>query len=232
MRTSYARTAVLTLAIGLAGFAAGCGSHAAGSPEAAPPAAGTAAPPVLTGSSSPPPVAGTAGTPSAAGARTAGTAAPRANRGAAKAAAAQAGPVARCTGRDVTAELRIGKLAGGRQSAALTVRNTAAAPCELTGFPELQLLGHGYDPISTMVVHEGSSVPLRLASGATAWSSLSWATTPAADEHTGGCQPAASRLAVFVPSDQTEVDVDYSAGPICAHGRVEANAFRAGIPTA
>ena len=156
-------------------------------------------------------------------------AAPPAHRGVA--AAVPAGPVARCSGHDVRADLLIGKRAGGRQDAALTVRSTAAAPCDLTGFPDLQLLGHGDDPISTMVVRAGSPAPLRLAAGGTAWSSLSWTTTPAADEPAGRCQPTADRLAVFVPADHTEVDVDFSAGAVCAHGRVEANAFRAGHPT-
>ena len=224
MNSPYPRMIVLALAVGLAGITAGC-AHS-GHDEAAPadavprrpvassPAVSVSAPPVV------PPAASAANPP-----RQAGTGPQRAMK------ATPAAPAARCSGRGLTAGLEIGNLSGSTQSAALSVRNTTAQPCTLSGFPDLQLLGHGEDPISTLVVHTGSAGTLQLSPGATAWAPLTWSTAPATDEPAGGCEPSASRLAVFAPGDSTQINLDYSAGPICGHGRIAASAFRAGAPT-
>jgi hypothetical protein len=232
MKTCYPRITVLALAIGLAGVTSGCGkSH---HDEAATPAALPPTPVVSSSagslSAAPPSVAGS----DAAVAPAAGAAKPRHPAGAGPQSATKSGAhaaAARCSGRSLTAALRIQGLSGGTQNAALTVRNKTAQPCTLAGFPDLQLLGHGDDPVSTLVLRAGPAGVLRLSAGGTAWAQLRWGTTPASDEPAGGCEPAASRLAVFAPGDRTQINLDYSAGPVCQHGRVQANAFRAGLPT-
>lgn len=230
MKTAYTRMSVLALAVGLAAITAGCGkSHhdeTAGPPAAPLPADAAAGPPS--------PAAPAAATASAAADGPAPAIGGDMTKPSARSAAKAAPPAAsaRCSGTDLTAGLRIGALAAGRRAAALTVRNRTSRPCTLGGFPALQLLGRGDDPISTLVVHEGSAPALRLSPGATAWAPLTWGTSPVADEPTGGCEPAASRLAVFAPDDEKQINLDYSAGPVCDHGRVQASAFRAGTPTA
>ena len=224
MKLSNARTTLLTMAIGLAGLTAGCGSpaHDDALPVLTP--TGGAATPSIT---SPSPAASLpASLPAAPLPASAPVSLPAT---ATQAGRAPDGPVARCSGKELAADLQPPAAAGDRRSAALSLRNTGSKPCSLSGFPDLQLLGHADDPISTLVVHTGPAGSVRLAPGATAWAALIWTTKAAADEPAGGCEPAAGRLAVFAPSDENQLDVTYSAGPICEHGRVEAGAF-SGVP--
>jgi hypothetical protein len=131
-------------------------------------------------------------------------------------------------------QLRLGAPeSAGRRSAAVGVHNGSTSACGLDGYPDLQLLGQGTDPISTLVVPTGSHSLVRLEPGATAWSALDWSTRAGAGEpQAGPCQPAAARLAVFAPHDRTELDVAFSAGPVCRFGRIEAGAFATKPPIA
>lgn len=133
-----------------------------------------------------------------------------------------------CTGRELEAQLRVAAATGGERTAALGLRNKTGAPCTIDGYPDLQLLAAGTDPISTSPVHVGSKSRITVAPGATVWSALRWSVVAASGEPgTGACEPTASQLAVFAPDDIVELDIPFSAGPICQHGRIEVGASKA-----
>lgn len=138
-------------------------------------------------------------------------------------AAPAGGPVARCAGSALQASFRIdpaGKTA--QRGGAVGLRNTSTTACTVSGFPGLQLLGRGDDPISTFNVRDAKAPrAILLAPGQTAWAALTWTVSPAADEpRSDPCQPSAVRLGVNPPDDRTQLYVPYAAGPVCDHGRI------------
>jgi hypothetical protein len=134
-----------------------------------------------------------------------------------------------CAGRQLAADFRLGNPGNGGQarSGAVGLRNVSGAGCTLVGYPGLQLVGRGNDPISTYTVHGGGpGRVLVLAPGRTAWAVLSWTTAPASDEPSSEpCQPAAAQLAVNPPNDQTQLYAAFGGGSVCDHGRMTINPF-------
>jgi hypothetical protein len=225
----------IALAAAFAGAAAGCGSpDTEAAPTVAGPTSGTtagaptsAATPTLTATplpgATPSSTSPAAATPPAPGRPLAAG-----SGGHSKSGSSSSTGRALCSGHAVVAQLRPGAGSGDRRSATIGLTNASAVSCTLSGFPELQLVAAGNDPVSTLTVRKGQPSTVRLKPGATAWSALSWTTRAAADEPASGrCQPAADRLAVFAPQDHVEMDVTYSGGPVCQHGRIEVGAFRA-----
>jgi hypothetical protein len=133
-----------------------------------------------------------------------------------------------CTGRELQAQLKIAAASDGRRTAALGLRNKSSSPCTVDGYPDLQLLASGADPISTSPVHIGAKTRVSVAPGATAWSALSWSVVAGSgDPSTGACGPTVSKVAVFAPDDTVELDVPFSAGSVCQHGRIEVGPLKA-----
>lgn len=230
MHQRRACCAFIALAAGLVGTLTACGS-ASESPTTPTAAAGPAE---ARGASGTP----FAGNPSGPSSGLASTPPSRLPTSGAAAGASPKNPgqqrLASCSGHMVQAQLQLAaSSSAGRRAGAVGLRNTSTRPCGIDGHPDLQLLGRDADPISTVVVAARSHSPIRLAPGATAWATLTWSTLAGADEpRTGTCEPAASRLAVFAPQDQTQLDVVFSGGPVCQHGRIEVGAFGAKSPTA
>jgi hypothetical protein len=129
---------------------------------------------------------------------------------------------ATCSGSVLQAQLRTAPADGSRRTGSVGLRNTAQTACTLSGFPDLQLLGTGNDPISTLGVRTaGTPGAVVVGPGRTAWAGLTWITTPAFDEPSSGpCEPAAVQLAVFAPNDRTQLSIAYAGGPVCDHGRI------------
>jgi hypothetical protein len=141
---------------------------------------------------------------------------------------ARAGDAPACAGSVLQAQLKVDGTVG-KATGAIGLRNQSAAACTVTGFPDLQLLGRGDDPISTRAAPTaGSPAAVRLEPGATAWSPVTWSTVASADE-ASPCEPAAERLAVFAPGDKTQLNVAYSAGPVCDHGLIQVGPFSARV---
>jgi hypothetical protein len=131
-----------------------------------------------------------------------------------------AGAAPPCPGTALTAQFEANSGKAGQRSGRVGLRNGSGAVCSVIGFPEVQLVGRGDDPISTYTVHDGAARLVLLAPGQTSWATLTWSTQAAADEPaTGPCQPSAERLAVFAPHQQTQLNVPFAAGPVCVHGQ-------------
>jgi hypothetical protein len=127
-----------------------------------------------------------------------------------------------CSGSALQALFQANAANGSQRSGAVGLRNQSASVCTVSGYPDLQLLGRGDDPISTSVVKDAKSpAVVRLAPGQTAWAAMAWRTAAVADEpQSGPCQPAAGRLAVFLPGQTTQLSTSFDAGSVCDHGRI------------
>jgi hypothetical protein len=231
MKRNRARSVALAMLAAYCGCLAACSSAHPAAPRGAAAAEVPATGPGIgppTGSTPPP-----AG-PSAGAAATTSPAAPGPGRGAtAPSPRAASKSQLPCPGSALRGRLRVAPaIHANQRTATVGLVNTSKQTCTVNGYPDLQLLGAGTDPISTMTVHAGSAAAVRLAPGATAWATLRWSAVASADEAADACQPAASRLAVFAPHDTTELDVAFSGGRVCQHGRIQVGAFGARAPQA
>jgi hypothetical protein len=193
--------------LAVAAATAACARHAPVTPAAAAP---SGAAPLASGQSSGP---GPAPATTSSSSATAGpNGAPAGPAGAA---------VPSCPASALEARFRVTGGDSTRRSGSVGFHNQGKTACTLSGFPDLQLLGRGDDPISTSVVRDGARPGvIRLAPGQTAWAAVTWTAVAAADEpRSGPCQPAAVRLAVFPPAQLTQLSTDYTAGVVCDHGR-------------
>ncbi len=137
-----------------------------------------------------------------------------------------------------TAQLHVsfGQLgAGAGNRYVQLVLTNAGAPCQTSGYIGMQLLGPGNQPIPTVIARSTQSpvVTVTLASGAQASTQLHWAGIPLSDEaQTGPCEPNPTQAQVTPPNEFQSAVVPWSLGPVCGHGRIDAQPLRAGVPSA
>ena len=214
----HARAHVGFAVLSLVTFLGGCGNPPPVSTPSAPlPSAPFSAAPHSTVAPSPEAPTRSIGSP----------AAPAMKPAATKPAAARVAPKAGepCTGGQLRAELKVAGRAGdGPVMAAVGLRNKSGNPCTMDGFPGLQLLAAGADPISTSPVETGSKARITVAAGATAWARLSWKAGDAA------CGPRPAQLAIFAPDDTVEMDVAFTTGPVCDGGQISVGALQSRSP--
>jgi Domain of unknown function (DUF4232) len=120
----------------------------------------------------------------------------------------------------------------GQRYSQLVFTNTGSA-CQTSGYPGLQLLGPGNQPIPTTVARSTLSpvVTVTVPNGGRASSQLHWAGIPLADEaQTGPCEPVASQVAVTPPDATQPTVVAWTLDSVCGHGHIDANPIVLGVP--
>jgi hypothetical protein len=117
----------------------------------------------------------------------------------------------------------------GNRYVRLRFTNTSGAPCTLSGFVGLQLVGA--QPIPTNVVHSQDApvTVVSVAPGAPASSLLHWGAIPGANEpQSGPCEPTPTQMRVSVPNQAAPLVVGWSFGPVCQQGQFFVGALQAG----
>lgn len=116
---------------------------------------------------------------------------------------------------------------------ALVLTNVSAFRCSVLGYPRLELIGADGEviPAATVRSAAGSANRLTVASGRRVSSALHWIGIPLSDEQqTGHCEPAPSRIDVSPLGDPQTLVLDWSFGPVCGHGRIDAGPLQPGVP--
>lgn len=137
-----------------------------------------------------------------------------------------------CQAAQLQPSLGMADAGAGQRYVRLVLVDTGA-PCQMTGYVGLQLLGAGGTPIPTVVSHEpGPLVPVPLASGGAASTPLHWAGIPLSDEsQTGPCEPQPAQVQITPPDQTAFVTTAWTLDPVCGHGQIDVQPLVGGVPT-
>ncbi|MFC7341300.1 DUF4232 domain-containing protein [Saccharopolyspora griseoalba] len=116
----------------------------------------------------------------------------------------------------------------GQRYAELILTNRSGEPCTIYGYGGLQLVDAAGRPLPTELTRSpnpGPS-PIELAPGQAASATLHWTANPHEGEPTDGpCQPTPATAQVIPPDETDWVPVNWTGGPVCGWGDVEASAY-------
>lgn len=137
-----------------------------------------------------------------------------------------------CQAAQLQPSLEMADAGAGQRYVTLVLVNHGA-PCQMTGYVGLQLLGAGGVPIPTVVSREaGSAVPVTLQPGGAASTPLHWAGIPLSDEaQTGPCEPQPAQVEITPPDETQVVTTAWTLDPVCGHGRIDVQPLVLGVHT-
>jgi uncharacterized protein DUF4232 len=121
--------------------------------------------------------------------------------------------------------------AAGNHYAVLVFTNNSGHSCQVYGFPGMQLLNSKGGTVPTKVVRDPSSKSklVTLATGAAAWTRVSWSAVPGEDEpNSEHCEPTPASTEVTPPDETAHKIIKWPYGPACEHGRIVVTALAAG----
>lgn len=117
----------------------------------------------------------------------------------------------------------------GQRYVPLVLTNIARNPCSLSGYPSVQLVGVGGQPIPTDVVRidTGSVTRVTVSPGHRVSSVLHWIGIPLSDEaQTGPCEATPSHADITPPGDATPLSIAWSFDAVCGHGQIDTRPLR------
>jgi len=126
----------------------------------------------------------------------------------------------------------LGAGAGNRQ-VRVVLTNHGSAACSMIGYPGLQLLGAGNQPVPTTVVRDGPGSPstVVVAPGGQASGSLHWgAIAGTGESQTGPCEATPQQVEVTPPNQVQPLTIGWSFGPVCEQGHLDAGPLQLGVP--
>jgi FtsP/CotA-like multicopper oxidase with cupredoxin domain len=140
-------------------------------------------------------------------------------------------PVPACQAAQLRPSLRMPDAGAGQRYVLLVLLDTGA-PCQMTGYVGLQLLGAGGAPIPTVVSREaGRLVPVSLEPGGAASTPLHWAGIPLSDEaQDGPCEPQPAQVEITPPDQTAFATTAWTLDPVCGHGRIDVQPLVRGVP--
>jgi hypothetical protein len=128
----------------------------------------------------------------------------------------------RCDNTTLAAALANPDAGAGQRYAQFVVTNIGHATCTLYGHGGFALVGAPTQ--LTWTANPGPSL-VTLAPGQRAAMTLHWTAIPADDEPADQCEPVAA-TAISIPPDETQpLQVDWTYGPVCQHGQMDASAY-------
>lgn len=145
--------------------------------------------------------------------------------------AAQAASGQRCHTSGLAISSRPLGAAAGNHYAVIVFTNNSGHSCRVYGFPGMQLLNSDGAKVPTDVVRDPSSKSrlVTLATGAAAWTRVSWSAIPGDDEPSSEqCEPTPASTEVTPPDETAHKIIKWPYGPACEHGRVVVTALAAG----
>jgi hypothetical protein len=136
-----------------------------------------------------------------------------------------------CQAAQLEPSLRMPDAGAGQRYVMLVLVDTGA-PCQMTGYVGLQLLGAGGAPIPTVVSRQaGRLVPVSLERGGAASTPLHWAGIPLSDEaQAGPCEPQPAEVQITPPDQTAFVTAAWALDPVCGHGRIDVQPLVRGVP--
>lgn len=134
-----------------------------------------------------------------------------------------------CTGAGLAAAVGAQQGGAGHEQLVVTLTNTSSSRCALTGYPALELVGPGNQPLVTTVVRGGASTfpdttPRTVTLGPGQPASFDVDFT---DVASGGSCPAAQLLRITPPSGGGQVSLVAPLAP-CDHGTLHVSPVVAG----
>jgi hypothetical protein len=134
----------------------------------------------------------------------------------------------RCHTSDLHATITGFDAGAGQRYARLVFQNVSGHACRMYGWPGMGL-GHGTASISTNVVRQGTPTSFVIIPNGHAHARLHWTVVPSGDEPTSGsCEPTPSWIYVTPPNETTQLQIPWTSGSVCDHGRIEVQALVAG----
>jgi Protein of unknown function (DUF4232) len=116
----------------------------------------------------------------------------------------------------------------GQRYLRLVLANTSGHACRIYGWPGLGL-GTGTASISTNAVRTGTPTSFVIPAGGHAHAKLHWTVVPSADEpQSSACEPTPAWIYVTPPNETTQLQVPWSYGAVCGHGRIDLTPLAAG----
>lgn len=195
-----------------------------------------AAPPADTGTAAPGGGGGTAPLTSApaSGVPTGSGAGSGSGPGSGGGASTPAGPD-RCHTSQLTGSLHGLDAAAGQRYATLTLTNHTGVTCRIDGYGGIQLVTASGATVPTEQSRDATAPPklITLAPKASASSQLHWTVVPSDRDpsQTGQCEPTPGALRVIPPDETDALQVKWTLGVVCDHGRIVQQAYRAGTGT-
>jgi hypothetical protein len=120
----------------------------------------------------------------------------------------------------------------GQVASDLSLQNTSAQPCEISGYPAFTLYSATGTPLPTHIFFEPIPVPMLVVRpGGWVHAELRYSNDiPSGGEPMSGpCEPKASHVLVTVDGGRGTVRVNLDmAQPICGRGWIEAKSYAAG----
>jgi hypothetical protein len=148
-----------------------------------------------------------------------------------------AAPIGSCTGAALTGTFSAvrGSAAAGSISYLLALRNRSAAPCLISGLPQLRLLGRTGRPLPTQTAPASpgtaTAVLIRLLPGAyTSVTARFSPDVPGPGEPVLArqCEPTAYELRVTAPGGGSTVVPIVKPTPVCEHGSMRVSLYVSG----
>lgn len=128
----------------------------------------------------------------------------------------------RCNYTNLSATLAHPDAGAGQRYVQFVVTDTGPTTCTLYGHGGFALVGAPTQ--LTWTADPGPSL-VTLAPGEQAAMTLHWAAVPADDETGAQCEPVAAS-AISIPPDETQpLEVAWTGGPVCQHGKMDASAY-------
>jgi hypothetical protein len=123
--------------------------------------------------------------------------------------------------------------AAGNLYGKIVLTNHSGAPCTVYGYGGIALFASSGKAVPSHQVRNPSVTPVTvtLRPGDHAYSRLHWSDVPGPgeDSTSSACEPTASKLQVIPPDETRPLDAHWPGSPACEHGRIEQDAYRAGI---
>lgn len=115
----------------------------------------------------------------------------------------------------------------GQRDVTLVLRNISAQPCNVFGYPGMQLQEADGRPVPTTVERNPDPTPklITLAPGGSAVSTLRWTAINSPNEPGNPCEPTANLAEVTPPDERDPLTVDWTMGMVCGEGAMTATSF-------
>lgn len=115
----------------------------------------------------------------------------------------------------------------GQRDVSLVLRNISTQPCNVFGYPGMQLQEADGRPVPTTLERNADRMPelIRLAPGTSAVSTLEWTAINSGSEPDGACEPTADHAEITPPDERDPLMVAWGMGAVCDEGAVRVGSF-------
>ena len=134
-----------------------------------------------------------------------------------------------CLVSQLNAQLNELSPGAGQRYASVTFNNSGQKPCQMLGFPGLQLAGNN---APTKVVRSNKpKVLITVPVGGSAYTIIHWTAIPSGNEpQNGPCEPTATQIKLTPPNETNSLTQPWTFGPVCGGGELDVDPMTLGQP--